>query len=211
VAAPSANRFGRVSPTRAVDVMGEVGDALDPARDLVVDGGPCPIGVESTIVDCTADPPRVLRLGAISQADIDAALDRGQGPVAGGGPSAGANRVRAPGTLESHYAPTARVLLVEPTALGEPPRADLLIRLAGDAEWTGPVGLIAASGVGTPEGWTRLLAAGSDAEFAHGLYASLRRADELGLPAVVAVLPEITGGPLAVAVRDRLARAAHGG
>jgi L-threonylcarbamoyladenylate synthase len=211
VAAPSANRFGRVSPTRAVDVLGEVGDALDPARDLVVDGGPCAIGVESTIVDCTADPPRVLRLGAISQADIDAALDRGQGPVAGGGPTAGANRVRAPGTLESHYAPAARVLLVEPATLGDPPRADLLVGVLGDVRLAGPVGLIAASVVGTPPGWTRLMAAGSDAEFARGLYASLRRADELGLATVVAVLPEGSGGPLAVAVRDRLARAAHGG
>ena len=211
VAAPSANRFGRVSPTRAVDVLGEVGAALDPTRDLVVDGGPCTIGVESTIVDCTADPPRVLRLGAIGQVDIDRVLDPGRGPGPGGGPPAVEPAVRAPGTLESHYAPTARVLLVEPTALGDPPSADLLVRLADDGEWTGPVGLIAASGVGTPAGWTRLLAAGSDAEFAHGLYASLRRADELGLPAVVAVLPEVTGGPLAVAVRDRLARAAHGG
>ncbi len=77
VAAPSANRFGRVSPTRALDVLAEVGPAMDPARDLVLDGGPCAIGVESTIVDCTATPPRVLRLGAISQEQIDA--------VAGGG------------------------------------------------------------------------------------------------------------------------------
>ena len=80
VAAPSANRFGRVSPTRASDVLDELGAHLDPARDLVVDGGPCRIGVESTIVDCTAVPPRVLRLGAISQQQVDEVL---AGPVAG--------------------------------------------------------------------------------------------------------------------------------
>ena len=77
VAAPSANRFGRVSPTRAEDVLAEVGASMDPERDLVVDGGACAIGVESTIVDCTATPPRVLRLGAISQEQVDAVLARG--------------------------------------------------------------------------------------------------------------------------------------
>ncbi len=82
VAAPSANRFGRVSPTRAGDVLAEVGASMDAARDLVVDGGACAIGVESTIVDCTATPPRVLRLGAISQEQIDAVL---AGDGAGGG------------------------------------------------------------------------------------------------------------------------------
>ena len=77
VAAPSANRFGRVSPTRAEDVLAEVGASMDPERDLVVDGGACAIGVESTIVDCTANPPRVLRLGAISQEQVDAVLAGG--------------------------------------------------------------------------------------------------------------------------------------
>ena len=123
VAAPSANRFGRVSPTRALDVLAEVGPAMDPARDLVLDGGPCAIGVESTIVDCTATPPRVLRLGAISQEQIDAVL---AGDVCGGmsggvadgasrratparaGDAATASASDAPGTLESHYAPLAR-------------------------------------------------------------------------------------------------------
>ncbi len=125
VAAPSANRFGRVSPTRAQDVLAEVGPALDAARDMVVDGGPCAIGVESTIVDCTAVPPRVLRLGAISQDQIDAVLagehGRGAGeadtsPAGDAGPGDGVEGdvrapdgdVRAPGTLESHYAPAAR-------------------------------------------------------------------------------------------------------
>ncbi len=137
VAAPSANRFGRVSPTRAGDVLAEVGAAMDPARDLVLDGGPCAIGVESTIVDCTATPPRVLRLGAISQEQIDAVLAADGEQLSGGEPTYGhaghevttpdvtrpvvaeaangvnSDGVRAPGTLESHYAPSAQVLLVE--------------------------------------------------------------------------------------------------
>ncbi|MGB8020755.1 MAG: L-threonylcarbamoyladenylate synthase, partial [Candidatus Nanopelagicales bacterium] len=74
VAAPSANRFGRVSPTRAADVLAEVGAVLDPKTDIVVDGGPSRVGVESTIVDCTVEPPRVLRPGAISQAQVDRVL-----------------------------------------------------------------------------------------------------------------------------------------
>ncbi len=118
VAAPSANRFGRVSPTRAEDVLAEVGASMDPERDLVVDGGPCAIGVESTIVDCTATPPRVLRLGAISQEQVDAVLAGGvEREVAAARVVrvAELGDVRAPGTLESHYAPTASVLLVEPT------------------------------------------------------------------------------------------------
>ncbi len=203
VAAPSANRFGRVSPTSAADVVAELGDWLDPARDLVVDGGPSAVGVESTIVDCTADPPRVVRLGAISQAQVDAALaavgDVSQGRE-GSRALAAHEAVRAPGTLASHYAPGARVLLVESgVALGP--------ALVGASA---SVGLIAAAGISTPEGWVRLLAPASEADYARGLYAALRRADAHGLDALVAVLPDPGAGPLADAVRDRLARAAHG-
>jgi L-threonylcarbamoyladenylate synthase len=231
VAAPSANRFGRVSPTRALDVLAEVGPSMDPARDLVVDGGPCAIGVESTIVDCTATPPRVLRLGAISQEQIDAVL-AGEGP--GEGVDDGPNGdVRAPGTLEAHYAPAALVLLIEPgsanaadlaaaahrafgSSPGDPFRLARLegsepARILGQGPGSGTsIGLMAASGVDTPEGWTRLTAPMSAEEYARGLYAALRRADQLGLAGVVAVLPDPAGGPLALAVRDRLARAAHG-
>ena len=197
---------------------------MDPARDLVLDGGPCAIGVESTIVDCTATPPRVLRLGAISQEQIDAALAGevgvgpaeddalGRAPEPGGAPDPGGGseasggaqggEVRAPGTLESHYAPVARVLLVDPGLAGAPDLAEGV---------EGVIGLVAAAGVVTPDGWTRLSAPTSAEEYARGLYAALRRADELGLAVVVAVLPDVAGGPLALAVRDRLARAAHGG
>jgi L-threonylcarbamoyladenylate synthase len=204
VAAPSANRFGRVSPTRAEDVLAEVGASLDPERDLVVDGGACAIGVESTIVDCTADPPQVLRLGAISQEQVDAVLAghavvRAE-PAASGFVDADLGNVRAPGTLESHYAPVASVLLVE--------LADFESFHSGRESWP-HTGLVAASSLATPPGWTRLAAPASAEEYARQLYAALRRADELGLAAVVAVLPDADAGPLALAVRDRLARAAH--
>jgi L-threonylcarbamoyladenylate synthase len=225
VAAPSANRFGRVSPTRAADVVAEVGSQLDPSRDLVVDGGPCAVGVESTIVDCTVDPPRVLRLGAISQAQVDAALSgsarsehRGvvgaaSAPVGGRTPG-----VRAPGTLDSHYAPRAHVLLVDPAGsrpVHDPVRSEtiealelLRIMPAGAPERPLP-GLIADAAVPTPEGWMRLGAPATAEEYARVLYAALRSADEHGLETVVAVLPDPGEGPLAVAVRDRLSRAAH--
>lgn len=206
VAAPSANRFGRVSPTRAADVLAEVGTRLDPARDVVVDGGPCAIGVESTIVDCTATPPRVLRLGAISQAQIDAALrGEGVGGALRGRPALG---VRVPGTLESHYAPRAHVHLVEPSAATPAELAAVITPPTGAAAAAG-VGLMGPSHVATPPGWTRLAAPTTAEEYARDLYAALRRADELQLAYVVAVLPDPAGGSLALAVRDRLARAAH--
>ena len=104
LAAPSANRFGRVSPTTAEHVRADLGDDVD----FVLDGGPCPIGVESTIVDCTVDPPQVLRPGGIAADDIAALL---KGELGGAsGPS------RAPGMLASHYAPRCQVLLVATSA-----------------------------------------------------------------------------------------------
>jgi L-threonylcarbamoyladenylate synthase len=203
-------------------VVAEVGDRLDPSRDLVVDGGPCAVGVESTIVDCTASPPRVLRLGAISQAQVDAALagdllQTVAGPEASragtGSAAAGRPEVRAPGTLDSHYAPRARVLLVE----AEPAGTGLEAEPAGTGLDAVPgsvgsrIGLLALAEVVTPAGWARLAAPGSAEQYARDLYGALRRADRLGLDVVVAVLPDAAGGPLALAVRDRLARAAHGG
>lgn len=102
LAAPSANRFGSVSPTSAADVVDELGALLDPATDVILDGGPCPVGVESTIVDCVADPPQILRAGAITPEEVHQLL----GEVADvSGPS------RASGMLASHYAPRCSVLL----------------------------------------------------------------------------------------------------
>jgi L-threonylcarbamoyladenylate synthase len=213
VAAPSANRFGRVSPTSARDVVAEVGERLDPARDLVVDGGACAVGLESTIVDCTAvvagvARPRVLRPGAISQGQIDAALAEPEAvgvrvegglappPTTGGSES---NAPRAPGMLESHYAPAARVIVLPTDA------APATAQLATPAL----AGLVALAHVVTPPGWVRLAEPRTVEQYAHDLYAALRRADVLGLDEVVAVLPPTGAGALTEAVADRLGRAAH--
>lgn len=101
LAAPSANRFGKVSPTTAAHVVADLGSRVD----YVLDGGACPVGVESTIVDCSVEPPQILRPGGISSEEISALLS---GALAeAGGPS------RAPGMLASHYAPSAQVVLVD--------------------------------------------------------------------------------------------------
>jgi L-threonylcarbamoyladenylate synthase len=105
LAAPSANRFGSVSPTTAHHVLDDLGDRLDPQRDVILDGGPCPVGVESTIVDCAVDPPQILRAGGVPVEDVLALLDGGVAPASG--PS------RASGMLASHYAPRCAVRLVD--------------------------------------------------------------------------------------------------
>jgi L-threonylcarbamoyladenylate synthase len=105
LAAPSANRFGAVSPTTAEHVLRDLADRLDPRRDVILDGGPCPVGVESTIVDCATVPPQILRAGGVPVEDVHRLL---AGDVAGAsGPS------RASGMLTSHYAPRCAVRLVD--------------------------------------------------------------------------------------------------
>lgn len=192
VAAPSANRFGRVSPTTAAHVVDEVGDRLDPTRDVVLDGGPSTVGVESTILDCTGPAPRLLRRGAVT---AHAVLEAGGVALADGGPT---GAVRAPGMLAAHYAPLATVVVTAPDGV------------AAAAAGTAPqrVGLLAPATVPTPDGVVRLAAPDDEAAFAHALYGALRRADDLGLARVVAVPP--AGGELAAAVLDRLHRAAVG-
>ena len=105
IAAPSANRFGKVSPTTAVHVLDDLGGFLDPSRDAILDGGPCPVGVESTIVDCTTNPPQLLRAGAITAAEIGVLL--GVSVAQASGPS------RASGMMSSHYAPDCQIRLVD--------------------------------------------------------------------------------------------------
>ena len=105
LAAPSANRYGAVSPTTVGHVLDELGDLLDPATDVILDGGPSPVGVESTIVDCTVDPPQILRPGGIPTETVAELL--GTPLAAATGPS------RAAGMVASHYAPRARVHLVD--------------------------------------------------------------------------------------------------
>jgi L-threonylcarbamoyladenylate synthase len=188
LAAPSANRFGRVSPTRAEHVRADLGEAVD----LVLDGGPCAVGVESTIVDCTVEPPEVLRVGGIAEGALAAVL----GVPAGR--RAGASGV--PGTHESHYAPAARVVPCEP--------ADTPAVLD---EWTATgarVGAVAPAGVVVERpGVTCLGVAADDADYARNLYEWLRAADRAGVDVVVAVLPADEG--IGAAVRDRLARASR--
>ena len=193
VAAPSANRFGRVSPTTAQHADDELSGLLDPDRDVVLDGGPCLIGVESTIVDATGPRPRLLRPGAVSAESLAqvTGLDVDLGP---GGPP-------APGTLPAHYAPVARVVAAEPDRIASVVATHLA---AGER-----VGLIAEVGHGpTPAHATRLAAPEDVTAYAHELYGALRRADELHLDVVVAALPADAG--LGSAVRDRLSRAAFG-
>jgi L-threonylcarbamoyladenylate synthase len=105
VAAPSANRFGAVSPTTADHVVADLGDLLDPDRDVVLDGGPSPVGVESTIVDCTVDPVQILRTGAVTADQVRSILEADV--AAASGPA------RASGMLASHYAPRCEVRLVD--------------------------------------------------------------------------------------------------
>ena len=179
VAAPSANRFGHVSPTTASAVIEELGDYLS-KDDLVLDGGACDVGVESTIIDCTGAAPTVLRPGAISVSMIEecTGLKTAQSD----------KEIRVSGSLENHYAPIARVLLCETPLPGQ--------------------GFIAHTDVKTPEGVIRLASPSDDEEFARILYSALRDADAQGLLEVVVVQP--IGIGIAVAIRDRLARAANG-
>jgi L-threonylcarbamoyladenylate synthase len=179
VAAPSANRFGHVSPTTATAVNEELGNYLS-KDDLVLDGGACDIGVESTIIDCTGAEPSVLRPGAISVVMIE--------ECTGLKTTQSDKEIRVSGSLENHYAPVAKVLLCETPNTGQ--------------------GFIAHASIQTPEGVIRLASPSDDEEFARILYSALRDADARGLSEVVVVLP--IGAGIAVAIRDRLSRAANG-
>ena len=202
IAAPSANRFGQVSPTIAAAVAEEIGEFLDSA-DKIIDGGACAVGVESTIIDCTGDVPRILRPGAITVAMIevstgqivvkasntfvDAQVATADTPISNLISSAG-TEIRVSGSLENHYAPAAKVLLCETPTPGQ--------------------GFIAHANMETPAGVVRLASPQSDEEFAQILYSALREADAQGLAEVVVMQP--IGIGIAVAIRDRLARAANG-
>ncbi len=181
VAAPSANRFGHVSPTTATAVVDELADYLS-KDDLVLDGGACAVGVESTIIDCTGLLPRVLRPGAISTAMIEEITGLNAVNVDG------VDVIRVSGSLENHYAPAAKVLLCEVPIVGQ--------------------GFIAHKNIETPSGVIRLASPSNDEEFAQILYSALREADTQGLSEVVVVQP--IGIGIGVAIRDRLARAANG-
>jgi L-threonylcarbamoyladenylate synthase len=191
IVAPSANRFGRLSPTRAEHVRAELGDAVD----LILDGGPTEVGVESTIVDLSGDRPTLLRPGGITPAQLAAVL--GAPPDA---PHAASPR--ASGTLPSHYAPRTPLDLVAPDDLEERARhiAAKGRRVAVLARRNAPPVL---SGIA----W-RIIPADA-ANYAHLLYATLRELDAVGYDRIlVEAVPE---GDAWLAVRDRLRRAAHRG
>jgi L-threonylcarbamoyladenylate synthase len=179
IAAPSANRFGAVSSTTAAAVEAELGEHLG-ANDQILDGGSCEVGVESTIIDCTGALPIILRPGAITAAMIFETTNLE--PVSN-------NKVdiKAPGLLESHYSPKAKVILDQ-----TPERGD---------------GFIALSEIKTPEGVIRLASPKNTEEYAKVLYQALRRADEQLIKVVHAQLP--IGNDIAVAIRDRLTKSAN--
>ena len=180
VAAPSANRFGNVSPTTAQAVSDELGDYLADS-DQILDGGACDVGVESTIIDCTGDAPRILRPGAITQEMIEHST--GLDVV-----DADSVAIRVSGSLESHYSPLAKVVLDQSPIAGQ--------------------GFIALSGVVAGHGVVRLASPQNNEDFARVLYSALRAADELGLATIIVEQP--IGGGIAIAIRDRLKRASKG-
>lgn len=183
VAAPSANRFGNVSPTTAQAVFKELGAYLA-EEDQILDGGACEVGVESTIIDCTGVAPSILRPGAITSEMIF----RSTGPARAErvtSPSVNQLEIRVSGSLESHYAPSAKVVLDRAPKAGE--------------------GFIAMAAITAGNEVVRLAAPTSHQDFARVLYSALRSADEAGLATVVVVQP--LGDGIAIAIRDRLKRA----
>ena len=188
IAAPSANRFGQVSPTTANAVQEEIGDYLSDT-DLVLDGGASEVGLESTIIDCTGKQPRILRPGAITIEMIE--------KVSGFKESDSTEKksdefiqeeIRVSGSLENHYAPKARVFLDQQPVAGS--------------------GFIALSDIETPVEVTRLAAPKTIEEFARVIYSALREGDHQNLDSIYVAQP--SGDGLAIAIRDRLSRSAKG-
>ena len=179
IAAPSANRFGAVSPTSVEAVEFELGNRLSKS-DLILDGGICQVGVESTIIDCTSDNPSILRPGAVTISMIQDVTDLLL-------VAENIKLIKVSGNLESHYAPTAQVLLNQTPHIGD--------------------GLIALSNFKTPPGVIRLASPNNSEEYAKVLYQSLREGDRQKINRICVMLP--TGDDIALAVRDRLEKAAH--
>jgi L-threonylcarbamoyladenylate synthase len=179
IAAPSANRFGHVSPTTAQAVQEELGEFLEDG-DQILDGGPSTVGVESTIIDCTTQAPRILRPGAITIQMVEESTGLKVSTVE--------TDIRVSGSLENHYAPQATVTLNRTPNSGE--------------------GFIALADIQTPENVIRLASPKNVEEYARVMYSALRDADAKGLNSVVVTEP--AGDGLALAIRDRLMRASKG-
>ena len=175
IAAPSANRFGAVSPTSSNDVVDELGEYFQ-SEDLILNGGSCSVGIESTIINCLGDSPSILRPGAVTHEIISSALgnEKLNGIRSG--------NIRASGNLDKHYSPKAKILINNYPKKGE--------------------GLIALDSVETPEGVERLLAPANLEEYAVGLYEALRLGDKLNLFVINIYAPE--NNDLGVAIIDRI-------
>jgi L-threonylcarbamoyladenylate synthase len=182
VAAPSANRFGAVSPTTASAVEIELADYLS-KNDRILDGGPCLVGVESTIIDCTQNKPSILRPGAVTKEMIEDTLGI---TIDLNTSNSESIQVKAAGLLESHYAPNAKVFLTGSPAIGD--------------------GFMALDSFTTPAGALRLASPKTNTEYAQVLYEAFRLADFKGLTRVFVIPP--TGGGIAVAINDRLIKSA---
>ena len=180
IAAPSANRFGAVSPTNAEAVQSELGIFLDQSRDLIIEGGQSLVGVESTIIDCTGEIPSILRPGAISEEMITATTSLISKVNT-------KSEIRVSGSLDQHYSPKAKISLGGKVSVGD--------------------GFIALKVFDTPEGVVRLASPETLEDFARTLYAALREGDKRGINRIVVFPPD--GDGLAIAIRDRLTRAAR--
>jgi L-threonylcarbamoyladenylate synthase len=183
IAAPSANRFGRISPTTAEHVRRDLGDAVD----FILDGGPCEVGIESTIVDLSRGQPVLLRPGHIAAADIAAVLGTAPQPRDAEAP-------RASGTLDVHYAPRHPMRLVDRIELEAAVTGDIVV-LAFEAP---PAGSTSALWLHAP---------GDPARYAHDLYANLRRLDDAAHGVILVERPP--RGQAWEAIVDRLQRAAQ--
>jgi L-threonylcarbamoyladenylate synthase len=181
IAAPSANRFGAVSPTSSEAVIEELGGFLNP-NDLILNGGPCQIGIESTIIDCTGIEPKVLRPGAVTYEMIYSVTGY-MAVLTNSFPS-----IRVPGVLKIHYSPKAKVGINSETKPGE--------------------GFIALSSVPTPEGALRLGSPETTEQFAREIYKLLRMGDSQGLLKISVILP--VDGDLSDAITDRMTKASAG-
>lgn len=182
--APSANRFGHVSPTSAAHVLADLGDYLSAHEDLILDGGDSQVGLESTIVLATGPEPVILRPGAVTLAEIERITG-----VAASTSTTSAPRVS--GSLDAHYAPRAKVILISE---------------ASNVALETKAGFLAFFEVPTPIGLVRLGSPATDTDFAHELYGCLRLGDDLELETIYVVPP--AGNGLAQAINDRLQRAA---
>jgi L-threonylcarbamoyladenylate synthase len=182
VAAPSANRFGAVSPTTATAVEIELADFLS-ENDQILDGGPCLVGVESTIISCIQNKPSILRPGAVTKEMIEVTLGI---TIEFNTSNSESNQIKAAGLLESHYAPNAKVFLTGSPAVGD--------------------GFIALDSFTTPTGAVRIAVPKTNEEYAQVLYEAFRLADFKGIGRVFVIPP--TGDGIAVAINDRLIKSA---